>query len=114
VETVLHRRRPITEIDSSVPPRRALAERLAINTVVQGSAADLIKQAMIRIAERIRREDRPARMLLQIHDELLFEVPEGAADDESEMIVAEMTGAMELRVPLKVDVAVGRSWMDAK
>jgi len=114
VQTIFGRRRRIGEIDSRNPQRRAAAERLAINSVVQGSAADLIKQAMINIAHRIHREDRPARMLLQIHDELVFEVPQGSVDDQREMIVDEMTSAIQLRVPLKVDVGVGKDWMEAK
>ncbi|MBS3734817.1 MAG: DNA polymerase I [Phycisphaerae bacterium] len=114
VETLFGRRRRISEIDSRNPQRRALAERLAINSVVQGSAADLIKRAMLRIDRRTRDEQRPARMLLQIHDELLFEVPVDAVDAEREMIVAEMCAAAELDVPLTVDVGVGENWMKAK
>ena len=114
VETIFKRRRRIPEIDSRNPQRRALAERLAINSVVQGSAADLIKQAMINIADRLRRENRPSRMLLQIHDELLFETPPEAVESDSKMIVSEMSGAIRLRVPLRVDVGVGESWMEAK
>ena len=114
VETIFGRRRRITEIDSRNPQRRALAERLAINSVVQGSAADLIKQAMLGIASRIRTEDRPSRMLLQIHDELVFELPADAVEAESAMIVEEMSGAIDLDVPLKVDVGVGANWLEAK
>jgi len=114
VETIFGRRRRIPEIDARNPQRRAAAERLAINSVVQGSAADLIKQAMINIARRIHAEQRPSRMLLQIHDELLFELPEEAVDAEREMIVEEMTAAIRLDVPLKVDVGVGANWMEAK
>ncbi len=114
VETIFRRRRRIADIDSRNPSQRGLAERLAINSVVQGSAADLIKQAMIDIDARIRREKRPSKMLLQIHDELLFEVPVLSVETEQEMIVAEMTGAIKLRVPLKVEVGTGKNWMDAK
>jgi DNA polymerase-1 len=114
VETIFGRRRRIAEIDARNPQRRAAAERLAINSVVQGSAADLIKQAMVNLARRIDREARPSRMLLQIHDELLFEVPDDAVAAETDLIVQEMTGAIELRVPLKVDVGVGQNWMAAK
>ena len=114
VETIFGRRRRITEIDSQNPQRRALAERLAINSVVQGSAADLIKKAMINIVARVRAEGRPGKMLLQIHDELVFEVPRDALDAEREMIVQEMAGAIELDVPLKVDVGIGDNWMEAK
>ncbi|HUT01554.1 MAG TPA: DNA polymerase I [Phycisphaerae bacterium] len=114
VETIFGRRRRIPEIDARDPQHRAAAERLAINSVVQGSAADLIKQAMVNIARRIDREHRPSRMLLQIHDELLFELPEGALEPEREMIVEEMAGAIKLDVPLNVDVGVGKNWMEAK
>ena len=114
VETIFGRRRRIPEIEARNPQRRAAAERLAINSVVQGSAADLIKQAMVNIARRIDAEDRPGRMLLQIHDELLFELPADAVETEREMIVAEMEGAIRLDVPLRVDVAVGNNWMEAK
>ncbi len=114
VETIFGRRRNIPEIDSSNKQRQAMAERLAINSVVQGSAADLIKQAMINISRRITAEARPAQMLLQIHDELLFDIPAEAVADEREMIVHEMTNAIKLTVPLKVDVGVGKNWLDAK
>ncbi|HUT01097.1 MAG TPA: DNA polymerase I [Phycisphaerae bacterium] len=114
VETIFGRRRRIAEIDSRNPQRRAAAERLAINSVVQGSAADLIKRAMVNVSRRIDRERRPSRMLLQIHDELVFEVPAGDVESERAAIVEEMAGAIELRVPLKVDVGVGANWMEAK
>jgi DNA polymerase-1 len=114
VETILARRRKIPEIDSRNPQRRAFAERLALNSVVQGSAADLIKRAMINIAARLTAETRPSHMLLQIHDELVFETPEAAVEADREMIVAEMCGAVELSVPLKVDIAAGSNWMEAK
>ena len=114
VETLFGRRRRIPEIGARNPQRRAQAERLAINSVVQGSAADLIKQAMINIHARILRERRPSHMLLQIHDELVFETPAEALDAEKDMVVAEMTGAIDLSVPLKVDVGAATNWMDAK
>ncbi len=116
VETIFHRRRKIPEIDAPNPQRRNAAERLAINSVVQGSAADLIKQAMINIAKIIRDNpaQNPAKMLLQIHDELVFEVPQDSVEQQREMITAEMTSAIKLSVPLKVDVGVGQNWMLAK
>ena len=114
VETLAGRRRRIEGIGSSNPQRRALAGRLAINSVVQGSAADLIKLAMINLHRRLAAEGRPSRMLLQIHDELLFETPEVAAEAEGRIIAEEMAGAMKLRVPLKVDVGFGKNWRDAK
>jgi DNA polymerase-1 len=114
VETIFGRRRRIPDIDSRNPQKRALAERLAINSVVQGSAADLIKRAMVNIASRIRRENRPARMLLQIHDELLFEAPRESIEAEQAMVVEEMSGAIRLRVPVRVDAGIGANWMEAK
>ncbi len=114
VQTIFGRRRRISGLHSGNPGERSAAERLAINSVVQGSAADLIKQAMINIAARIETQKRPSRMLLQIHDELVFETPEADVEAEKEMIVAEMSSAIKLSVPLKVEVGVGSNWMDAK
>ncbi|MCP4377975.1 MAG: DNA polymerase I, partial [bacterium] len=94
VETILARRRNIPEIGSRNPQRRAFAERLAMNSVVQGSAADLIKRAMINISNRITAESRPCDMLLQIHDELVFETPEEQVESDREMIVTEMCQAV--------------------
>jgi DNA polymerase-1 len=114
VETLSGRRRRIEGFDSQNPQRRALAERLAINSVVQGSAADLIKIAMINVHQRLSREHSPARMLLQIHDELLFECPRDQAAGQAEIIRQEMTSALALSVPLKVDIGIGPNWRDAK
>jgi DNA polymerase-1 len=114
VETILGRRRPVTEIHSNILSLRNAAERIAINSVVQGSAADLIKIAMVNIYQRLRREKRPSRMLLQVHDELVFETPEKDVEREAAMVREEMTGAMKLRVPLKVDVGWAKNWQEVK
>ena len=116
VETMLRRRRPIPEIDSGTPARRALAERLSINSVVQGSAADLIKLAMVRIHRRLKDEAKwsETRMLLQIHDELVFECPKEQAQEVRAMVVTEMESAMQLCVPLKVDAHIGVNWFEGK
>jgi DNA polymerase-1 len=119
VETMLGRRRPITEIDARNPQRKALAERMAINSVVQGSAADLIKLAMIDLHERTVHADSSSpllgsKMLLQIHDELVFETPSALATDAQAQIVERMESAMELRVPLKVDASASTNWYDGK
>ncbi|MFW6155287.1 MAG: DNA polymerase I [Planctomycetota bacterium] len=114
VETICRRRRPIADIRSRNSTLRQAAERMAINSVVQGSAADMIKLAMVNIDRRIRRESRPSRMLLQIHDELVFEAPADAVETETAMIVGEMESALALTVPVKVDVGVGANWMEAK
>jgi DNA polymerase-1 len=114
VRTMFGRRRPIPDINSRNRQSRALAERLAVNTVIQGSAADLIKRAMIRLHERIHAERLPLRMLLQVHDELVCEAPRAAAPAMAGVIADIMSGAMELRTPLKVDVSLGENWLEAK
>jgi len=114
VNTILGRRRAIRGVRADAGRQRNLAERTAINTVIQGSAADLIKQAMIAIHRRLRRERLPARMLLQIHDELVFEVPTQKLHDLAGLVTEEMAGAEPLCVPLKVDVKAGQNWADTK
>ena len=113
--TIKGRRRAIAGIRELTGRRQlTLPERTAVNTVIQGSAADLIKLAMIHIHRRLQREQHPARMLLQIHDELVFEVPEAEVASLQQLVREEMEHAIELDVPLKVDVAVGDNWADAK
>ena len=114
VTTILGRRRTIEGIDQMDPKRLNFPERTAINTVIQGSAADLIKVAMNHIWRRARREDRPSRLLIQIHDELIFETPAKNLKAERTWIAQEMTGAMQLKVPLRVHVASGKNWMEAE
>lgn len=114
VRTILGRKRPIWDIDSRNQSARAQAERLAVNTVMQGSAADLIKIAMVRLHGRIARENLPLRMLLQVHDELVCEGPRDAAPQLGKIVAEVMSGAMELRVPLKVDVEWGENWLESK
>ena len=87
---------------------------MAINSVVQGSAADLIKQAMLNIYRRLKAENHPSRMLLQVHDELVFETPSDRVEEEAAMVRQEMTHAMKLRVPLKVEVGWGKNWQEVK
>ena len=113
-ETVLGRRRRILDIKSHNAGRRAQAERLAVNTVIQGSAADLIKMAMLAIQKKIDAESLPVRMLLQVHDELVFELPAAEAETHAAWIAEKMTTALPLEVPLKVDVAHGPSWLSDK
>ena len=114
VSTIFGRRRAIRGIRTDGGRQRNLAERTAINTVIQGSAADLIKEAMIAIDRRLRRGDCPGRMLLQIHDELIFEVPAEHRDRLARLVVEEMSGVRRLEVPLKVDVKAGPNWADAR
>jgi len=129
VETILGRRRAITNIDARNPQQRALGERVAINSVVQGSAADLIKLAMLDLHRRLSPHAEQWRiaagessepeipgvlMLLQIHDELVFEAPEEIAERVQALIVDRMEHAMDLRVPLRVDAAMARTWFESK
>ncbi len=114
VQTILGRQRPIQGIDSRNANLRAQAERFAVNTVVQGSAADLIKIAMVRLHGRIMAESLPLRMLLQVHDELVCEAPLKQAGAQADVLRDVMGGALRLRVPLKVDVATGANWLEAK
>jgi DNA polymerase I len=114
VETILGRRRPIPEIHSGVFSVRNTGERMAINSVVQGSAADLIKSAMIRVHRRLQKENRPSRLLVQVHDELVFETPADSVEKEAEMVREEMTTALKLSVPLKVDIGWGKNWQEVK
>jgi DNA polymerase-1 len=113
VTTLLGRKRPIPEIHSPNNNIRMQAERMAINSPVQGSAADLIKIAMIRIWKRLKESSLRTRMILQIHDELLFEVPQEELETVSEMIREEMEGALSLSVPLHVDIGHGCNWSEA-
>lgn len=113
VETLSGRRRYIAGIDSSDRMESQMAERMAVNTPVQGSAADLIKIAMIRIQKRINDEQLPLRMMLQVHDELVFECPKSRVEELSRMVKAEMEGAMELKVPLVASVGFGKDWLEA-
>ncbi len=118
VSTIAGRRRPVTGVRD---PRllannrqRNLPERIAINTVIQGSAADIIKRAMINVFRRLRREGLQARLLLQIHDELVFELPPGEEPALRTLVTEEMAAAAKLSVPLKVDLNVGRNWAECE
>ena len=112
VETLLGRRRYLPGLASMRGAERSFAERAAINTPIQGSAADLVKLAMIRVHHALKQHWPSARLLLQVHDELLFECPSGEADGVSETVRAEMEGCFALRVPLTVSVGRGRTWFD--
>ena len=113
VETLFGRRLYLTEIDHSNQSRRAAAERTAINAPMQGTAADIIKRAMIRVDQWIEGERPPVRMIMQVHDELVFEVTEVGVEDAAARIRAIMESAAELSVPLVVDVGVGENWDQA-
>ncbi len=113
VTTLLNRRRYVPELASEDNSIRQFGERIAINTPVQGSAADIIKLAMINIQRRLIREGLKAKMILQVHDELLFEVPEEELQVTKDLVIEEMEGVMSLAVPLKVDTGTGKNWREA-
>lgn len=110
VETLLGRRRYVPDINSKNVSVRQNAERMAFNTIFQGSAADIIKKAMIEVDRDLGRVSPQSRMILQVHDELLFEVPEGDIDKIKEFVKEKMEGAYPLKVPLVVDIGVGSNW----
>ena len=114
VTTIFHRRRYLPELESPQENIRRFGERTAINTPIQGSAADIIKLAMIKIDRRVEKEGFSARMLLQIHDELLFEVPGKELESLSRMVREEMEGVMKLKVDLKCDLKTGKNWGELK
>ncbi len=114
VETLFHRRRYVPEIKDKNFNTRAFGERLAQNSPLQGSAADLIKIAMIRVHDALRAEGLTARLLLQVHDELVLESPPAEVDRVTRLVKAHMEGAAELSVPLVVDTGVGDNWLEAK
>ena len=114
VETLLGRRRPIPELRSGRPQVRSQGERLAVNMPIQGTSADIIKIAMVRAHRALAESDLETRLVLQIHDELLFEGPADEMDAASELVEREMTEAFELDPPLAVDVGVGKDWLAAK
>lgn len=111
--TILGRRRPIPEISHKNHMRRKAAERVAQNTPMQGSAADIMKVAMLRVDEAMRSADLDAAMLLTVHDELVFEVAPGDVEDLKTLVTTHMSQAIELKVPLEVTVGVGPNWSDA-
>ncbi len=113
-KTLLGRRRPIPDMQARNPAARSFAERTAVNTPLQGTAADLIKLAMIRIAGIIEKEQLQSRMLLQVHDELVFEAPPSEKDRLQELVKSEMEEVYKLSVPLVADVGSGPNWRDAK
>jgi DNA polymerase-1 len=108
------RMRPIPDIQSRNANLRGFAERTAVNTPLQGTAADLIKLAMIRIDQKITERKLKTRMTLQVHDELLFDVPEAEVDEVQALVQDELEHVVELKVPLVADVGVGENWRDLK
>ena len=113
VTTLMSRRRYLADIRSGNRSVRQFAERIAINAPIQGTAADLIKVAMINIHKRLLKENLRSRLILQIHDELVLEVPEEELSSVRPLVREEMEGVMKLYIPLKVDIGVGRNWAEA-
>ena len=111
--TMFGRRRPVPELASNNFMQRSFGERIAMNSPIQGTAADIIKLAMIRVADRLKKEQRKARIVLQVHDELLVEVPEEEVEAVQTILEEEMPRAVELSVPLEVEVLSGKDWKEA-
>ncbi|MGH9174958.1 MAG: DNA polymerase, partial [Vicinamibacterales bacterium] len=114
VKTMFGRRRPVPELGSKNGQIRSAAERVAVNLPIQGSAADILKRAMIDVHAALEASYPRARMILTVHDELLFEAPAEQADEVATLVRERMAGAVRLKVPLEVDVGVGESWKEAK
>ena len=112
-ETIYGRRRSLPDLDSPNRTRREAAERAALNAPIQGTAADIIKIAMINIHRRLQEEKLKTRMLLQVHDEIILEVAVGEREAAQRILVEEMSEAIELKVPLDVQVGWGKSWEEA-
>jgi DNA polymerase-1 len=111
--TIMGRRRYLPDLTSDNRQRREMAERMALNAPIQGSAADVIKVAMLRVASALAAADLSSRMLLQVHDELIFEVAPGELDAVRSLVTDAMSAAADLRVPLEVSTGTGRSWSEA-
>ena len=114
VQTMMHRRRPLPELKSSNFNLREFGKRVALNMPVQGSAADIMKLAMVRVHDRLKREGLRARLLMQVHDELIVECPEGEAEQVQRLLAEEMEHVAELAVPLTAEAHAGKSWAEAK
>ena len=114
VETMYHRQRPVPEIQSSNFMQRSFGERIAMNSPIQGTAADIIKLAMNRVRARLKQEKLESRLILQIHDELLIEAKEAETDKVIQILHEEMEQAATLSVPMDIDVHVADNWYDAK
>ena len=114
VGTLWGRRRYLPELNSSNGMLRAFGERVARNMPIQGTAADIIKIAMVRVYNRLKEEKMEAKLILQVHDELIVEAPENEIDKAAKILSEEMENACEMKVRLRADVNVGRTWYDAK
>ena len=113
VKTLLGRRRPVFEVNSSNGLRRKAAERMAINMPIQGSAAEMIKIAMKNIKDELYKKKMQSKMVLQIHDELIFEFPENEETYLKKLVVDKMENVVKISVPLVVDYGIGNNWYEA-
>ena len=114
VETLMHRRRDLPELTASNFATRSFGERVARNMPIQGTAADVIKLAMVRVDKRLRKEQLKAKLILQVHDELIVECPEEEKERVAALLTEEMEGAMHLSVPLTAEAHWGKNWLEAK
>ena len=114
VTTLFHRRRYLPELTSSNRVTRAFGERVAMNTPIQGTAADIIKIAMVRVYRRLKAENLQSRLLLQIHDELIVEAPQQEAQRVQALLKEEMEQAVQLEVPMLVEAKIGKTWYESK
>ena len=114
VETLWHRRRALPELKSSNYNMRAFGERVALNMPIQGTAADIIKLAMVKVRQRLLAEGLEARLIMQVHDELIVECPEAEQEKVKELLTEEMEQVARLAVPLRAEAHAGRNWLEAK
>lgn len=114
VKTMFGRIRPIPELSSNNYMQRQFGERVAMNSPIQGTAADIIKIAMVRVHDRLEREGLSSRLILQVHDELLIEAKKEELAQVEQILSEEMKGAADLAVPLEIDMHTGETWYDAK
>ena len=111
--TLLNRRRYLPELKSKIPSVRQFAERMAVNTPIQGTAADLIKVAMVNIDHQLAKRNLSARLIMQVHDELVVEAPAKEKEAVMQLVKKEMEEVIKLKVPLKVEIAAGKNWDEA-
>ena len=114
VETLFRRRRALPEIKASNFATRSFGERVALNMPIQGTAADIIKLAMVKVFQRLRAEGLEARLIMQVHDELIVECPQAEAEAVQALLAQEMEGVYQLAVPLTAEAHSGRNWLEAK
>ena len=114
VETLMHRRRELPELKSSNFNMRSFGERVALNMPIQGTAADIMKLAMVRVERRLAREGLAAQLIMQVHDELIVECPEEEKEKVEHLLAEEMSGVVQLSVPLPAEAHSGKTWLEAK